>query len=164
MPTISKPSLLYVLVSRDIQQDAADNMLSIMKIIDKFSFPYNKAQLLAEGIKIGEKPIVHNAVYSVATSWVFPSKLKADQLYKFKLNIVDPKGLSMGGPQQEHMIPAGTRRLNMNFNLQGMPATVPGDYKLQVSVVSADDKILTTGSYPFEVEFDEQPQTTALES
>ncbi len=155
MPTIKN---LYVIVARDVTTDAADRMNSVIKVIDKFTFNVNREQLSREGFKLGEQEIGLPANYAVATSWILEEKLKTDTFFNFKINIFDPDGEKLGtGPEQENVVPAGIDRINLNFNVQGMPVTKPGKYTLKAAIFSKSGKLLGEGTYPFEVEFTEVP-------
>lgn len=147
---------LYVVISRDISTDAVDQMNSIMKIIDRFGFSYNAKEMKKQGITLGEKPILFPAKYAVATSWYFGGALKKDTFLMFMVNIKDFNGESFGGPAQEHLIPAGIDRINMNFNVEGLPVSKAGKYTLEVIVQSKDGKKLAEGAYPFTVELAEE--------
>ncbi len=150
MPTIKN---LYVIMARDVTTDAADKMNSIIKVIDKFTFNINREQLAKDNLKLGIQEIGLPAQYSVATSWVFSEKLKKEMFLNFKINIFDPSGKKLGtGPEQENVFPAGIDRININFNVQGMPVTKQGKYELEAALYSKDGKLLDKNGYPFEVE------------
>jgi len=44
----------------------------------------------------------------------------------------------------------------MNFNVQGLPVTSEGTYKLQAEVISKEGKSLAKADYPFQVVFGKQ--------
>jgi hypothetical protein len=153
---------LYVIMARDITTDSTDNMSSIIKIIDKFSFNINKEDLEKNEITLGKQQIGLPASYSVGTSWVFDEKLDKETFFNFKINIKDPDGKPLGpGPEQENVLPAGIDRINMNFNVQGLPVTKQGQYTLEAEVFSKEGKLLSNGSYPFAVEFIDAPKAAA---
>ncbi|GEM_PF-936456 len=157
MPTVKN---LYVIMARDVTTDAADKMNSILKVIDKFTFNINRDELEKNEIKLGEQQIGLPANYSVATSWQFSEKLKQETFYNFKIDIIDPKGEKLGsGPEQENVLPAGIDRVNMNFNIQGLPVTSEGKYSVAAEIFAKDGKSLCKSEYPFEVEFSDAPAT-----
>jgi hypothetical protein len=150
---------LYVIIARDVTTDAVDNMNSIIKIIDKFSFDIDSTEFATKKIEVGSKPIGLPAAYYVATSWIFKEKLKKETFLIFKINIFDPEGRKLeGGPEQENLIPAGIDRFNMNFNIQGLPVTTEGRYRMEAEILSKDYKSLAKGEYPFSIEFIRKPQ------
>jgi hypothetical protein len=144
-------------MAREVSTDAADKMNSIIKIIDKFTFGVNRAQLKAEQEKLEGQQIAMPATYTIATSWHLGEKLKKDTFMTFKTEILDPHHRSLGGPEQEHLLPAGTDKVNMNFNMQGVPITEEGHYVLKAQLVSKEGKTLVSGTYPFEVELVDGP-------
>lgn len=149
---------LYVIMARDVTTDAADKMNSIIKVIDKFTFNINVDELEKNEITLGSQEIGLPANYAVTTSWALPEKLKKDTILNVKLNIVDPAGKKLGaGPEQENVIAAGIDRINMNFNIQGMPVTTEGKYRLEAEMFSKDGESLAKADYPYEVEFVRQP-------
>ncbi len=144
-------------MAREVTTDAADNMSSIHKIVDRFDFELNRAQLQRDGVKLGVQEIGLPANYAVATSWLFGEKLKKETFLTFKITILDPKGQKLGdGPEQENLLPAGIEKFNMNFNVQGLPVTSEGTYKLQAEVISKEGKSLAKADYPFQVVFGKQ--------
>jgi hypothetical protein len=153
MPSIKN---LFVIIARDISTDARDQMTSIMKIVERFGFGYDPDQMKDQGVTLGEKPVVFPAKYDVATSWYLGEHLKTDTLLTFTLSVRDPKGRDLGGPSQEHMLPAGVDRANMNFGMEGLPVTEPGKYTLEVRILSKDGKELSSGEYPFLVDIQKE--------
>lgn len=143
---------LYVVLARDVSTDAVDQMNSITKIIDRFGLGYDPVRLKEQGVTLGEKPILFPARYSVATSWYFGDKLPKDTFLTFKVRIKDPHGQYFDGPTQEHLVPPGIDRINMNLNMEGLPVTLAGKYTIVVEVFAKDGKSLGQGEYPFEVD------------
>src|SRR5437868_6134707 len=125
---------IYVLLAREVTTDATDNLSSIYKIIEKFTFGINREELKKNNIQLGKQQIGLPATYAIATSWLFGEKLPKDTLLNFKVHIIDPGGKNLGGPEQENMVPAGINKMNMNFNAQGIPATNEGSYTLRAEV------------------------------
>lgn len=158
---------LYVVLARDISTDVADQMNSIIKIIDRFGFGYDPTKMKEQGMTLGEKPILFPAKYAIATSWYFGELLKSDTFLTFGVSVKDPDGQDFGGPTQEHLLPVGIDRINMNFSMEGLPVTKAGTYTLAVTVSAKDGKKLANAEYPFSVELTEQshnekPQKTNL--
>lgn len=155
MPTVKN---LYVIMAREVSTDASDNMNSVIKIIDKFSFNINKDDLEKNEITLGTSQLALPANYAVATSWIFDEKLKKDTPLTLRLNIADPDGKQLGeGPAQEHTLPSGVDKINMNFNVQGLPVTKEGKYKLHAELLDNTGKVLGKSDYPFDVEFTTVP-------
>jgi hypothetical protein len=159
MPTIKN---LYVIIARDISVDSTDQMNSIMKIIDKFTFGYQPEKLAEQGITLGEKTIVFPAKYSVATSWHFGDVLKQDTPLVFRIEVLDPKNKSFDGPSHEYIAPTGVDKVNINFNMEGMPVTVPGKYRLVARAQSKTGEEIAKSEYPFSVELTEAGSGTSL--
>lgn len=147
---------LYVVISRDVSTDAADQMNSIMKIIDKFGFGYDPVKMKEQGLTLGEKPILFPAKYAIATSWYFGELLNKDTFMTFNVSMKDHSGTDFGGPSQEHLVPSGIDRINMNFNMEGLPVTKAGKYTLEVTVLAKDGSKLANAEYPFTVELTEE--------
>lgn len=144
---------LYLLMAREVVTDASDNMTSVIKIIDRFTFNLNREQLGRDNVQLGKQQINLPAAYSIATSWLFDEKLKKDTFITFKAHIISPSGANLTTMDQENMLPAGINKANMNFNAQGLPIVDQGDYTLRVEVLSKAGKILAYNEYPFSVEF-----------
>lgn len=136
---------LYVLLAREVTTDASDGMNSIIKIIDKFSFDVEAGTDLSKGI-------TYPAQYAVGTSWKIDKKLSKDTFFTFKLSIVGPDGKRGEGPTQEHLIPAGIDKMNVNFNIHGLPGSGAGAYKMHAEVFAKSGTSLAKASYPFDVE------------
>jgi hypothetical protein len=148
---------LFTVIAREVTTDANDNMTSIIKLIEQFNFGYNPAELKEKGVEIGTKEaILFSAKYAVATSWFFDEKLKADTSYTFRISVIDQAGENRGGPSQEHVLPAGINRANMNFGVEGLPVSGAGDYTLRAELIDAAGKVLASGEYPFIVELNEE--------
>lgn len=149
---------LYVVIARDVSTDAVDQMNSIMKIIDRFGFGYDPSKMKEQGMTLGEKPILFPAKYVIATSWYFGDLLKSDTFLTFGVSVKDPDGQDFGGPTQEHLLPIGIDRINMNFSMEGLPVTKAGTYTLTVTVLAKDGKKLVDAEYPFSVDITEEKQ------
>ena len=65
---------------------------------------------------------------------------------------MDPEGESLGGPDQENLLPADVNRINMNFTMDGLPVTKAGVYTLRAELLSKGGEVLAKETYPFEVE------------
>lgn len=149
-----KAKNLYVIMAREVSTDASDNMNSIIKIIDRFNFNINQDDLDKNEITLGKQELALPANYAVATSWIFDEKLDKDTQVTLKLNIVDPDGKALGeGPSQDYTPPEGINKINMNFNVQGLPVTKQGKYTLHAELLDKDGKSLGKSDYPFDVEF-----------
>lgn len=145
---------LYLVMARDVTTDASDRMTSINKIIERFNFSYNPVELEKKK-GTGKDAILFGIKYAIASSWHLGQKLKKETFYNFKMNVVDPNGKDLGGPTQENLFPAGIDRVNVNFLMEGLPATISGNYVLNAVIESKAGEILATNSYPFLVELTE---------
>lgn len=155
---------LYVLIAREVSTDTADNMTSVYKIIEKFSSTLDKSELAGRGIKPGKTTLLVPANYSVATSWLFDKKSTKSSFIHLRLEVVDPRGKSLGGPEQEHMVPPDIDKVNLTFNTRGLPVTVAGKYQLRATLLSKNKETLATAEYPFEVELIWQEGATASQA
>lgn len=142
---------LYVLMARDISSDAVDNMTSIIKIIDIFTFNVNSKEVKEKGGELGKSALLLPTHYYVGTSWYFGKKLTKDTILNFKVTIISPEGSEHVGAPQESMLPKGIDRANMHLSFDAMPVTVSGKYTLQVDALSSTNKLLARGEYPFQV-------------
>lgn len=138
----------YVLLAKEIITDAADNMVSIIKIIEKFTFGIDPVQLRT---MVGQ--IVVPVAFSIGTSWQFQEPLQKDTLIIAKFSFIDPSGKNLGGQEKEHSIPKNFQKINVNFNHQGLPVTASGQYLLHVELLTVSgNKLVASADYPFEVE------------
>ncbi|MDB5169860.1 MAG: hypothetical protein JWN82_256 [Candidatus Saccharibacteria bacterium] len=144
-----KYSNIFTLLAKDISTDASDSMNTYTKVLDTFNAEVDADELAKQGIKLGEQPIILPINFAIGTSWTLGEQTAEDTFLTVKINIVDPKGKELGGPEQEHQLPAGINRLNINFNNNGLPITVKGDYVLQSLLVDRAGKVLAQGEYPF---------------
>ena len=107
-----------------------------------------------QGLEPGKATVALNVNYFVATSWLFEKKLTEDTFLNIALDITDPTGKRLGGPEQEHVIPKGSGKLNLNFHHQGLPVTESGSYLLHSRLLTKGHKLIAEAEYPFEVELD----------
>lgn len=153
MPTLRN---LFVIVAKEVTTDAGDQMISIFKITDKFNIEVNAAELKkTNNLELGKDPITFPVPYSIATSWLFDEKLKKDTFVTYRTNLIDPLGKEYMGMEQEQMVASGLNKMNVNFNIHGLPVTQSGFYRFIVEAKSKDGKILAKGEYPFEIEIKE---------
>jgi len=147
---------IFTLLAKDISTDAGDGMNSYTKVLDTFNAEIDVNELAKQGITLGEQPIVLPINFSIGTSWSLGKTTDEDTFLTVKINIVDPTGKDLGGPSQEHQLPAGIDRININFNNNGLPLTVAGNYVLQSILTDREDKVLAQGEYPFIVNVTER--------
>jgi hypothetical protein len=128
-------------------------MNSIIKIIDTFNLEVNNDDLAKQNIKLDEQNLLLPVNYTVATSWYFYEIFKKEVSLYFKITVIDAQGKKHDGPSQEHKLPIGIDRANINFGIQGLPIGGAGHYKLIAEIISTkgDNKVLATGEYPFRV-------------
>lgn len=146
---------LYLVMAQEVKTDESDNLTSILKVIDRFSFKLNREQLAKDNIKLGEQVITLPATFAAAGSWLFSEKLKKATPFIFKISIVDPAGTELNeGTEQENSLPAGVDKFNMNFSLDGLTVTKEGKYQLRAEILSKEGGSLAKAEYPFEVVFE----------
>jgi hypothetical protein len=149
-----KVTNIYTLTARDISTDATDKMSSIIKIIDRFHAEIASKDLPDSGTSLQPKPILLPIGYIIGTSWQFDSQLKSAKQLKIRVNLHDPKGVNLGGPEQEHQIPEGVDKINLNFSMQGFPYTKNGAYQFHAELLDDKDTTLAEGTYIVKAEVD----------
>ncbi|HEX7259480.1 MAG TPA: hypothetical protein VF272_00945 [Candidatus Saccharimonadia bacterium] len=127
-------------------------MNSIIKIIDRFDIELNAEEMKKQGVEFGKQTVILPYSYSIGTSWYLGEHLKKAASLGVKITIIDPKGEKHPGPIQKNTLPSGIDRMNINFNVQGLPVSRHGNYTLLAEVVSEEDKVIGKGEYPFTVE------------
>lgn len=147
---------IFTLLAKDISTDAGDGMNSYTKVLDTFNAEIDTDELAKQGVTLGEQPIILPITFAIGTSWSLGEQTAEDTFLTVKINIVDPSGKDLGGPSQEHQLPAGIDRININFNNSGLPLTSAGNYVLQSLLVDHNDKVLAQGEYPFIVNVTER--------
>jgi hypothetical protein len=148
----------YVLLAKEITTDAADNMVSIIKIIEKFTFGIDPVQL-----RTMTGQIVVPVGFAIGTSWQFNKPLQKDTLIIAKFRFIDPDGKDLGGEEKEHSISKNFQKINVNFNHQGLPITSSGQYSLHVELLTVSgNEVVASANYPFEVELVDIKTSTNL--
>ena len=142
---------LYTLIAREISTDSSDNMISIIKIIDKFTFGYD-----IDNVPDPKAPKLFKVPYSIATSWQLDKKAKNELKLSVRLSLIDPGGTSLGGPTQHLTLPEGMNKINVNFGVHDMPATVSGMYSLRAELFRPKDNKVAEGQYSFEIEINDE--------
>lgn len=145
---------IYLLMAREVTTDGNDQMNSIIKIIDRFGVGLNTADSENIGHKPGT-PILAPINYAVASSWIFSKPTKKNSPVGLELTIVDPSGALLGSQTQEVEVESPTRRLSLNFNMQGLIVTTTGEYTLRASL-QYEGKSVATAEYPYEVQVGEE--------
>lgn len=149
---MQKYKCLYVLLAREFSTDSSDQMSSIIKIIDTFNIEVNAEDLKNKGIKLGEKIITLPVNYNVITSWYLNELITKDPQINVKLTIIDADNNRHEGPSQDPILPVGIDRVNIIFNINGLPISAGGKYTLLAEVFSKKSgKLLCSGNYPFKV-------------
>lgn len=146
---------LYLLMAREVSTDGNDQMNSIVKIIDQFNTTVdsNEAKNLPPG-QIVTIPIN----YGIASAWQLEKRLSSDKDIKVVMTIVTPDGKKIDGPQQHNKVPSGIDRLSINFQAQGLPASVSGRYALNAEILDNSGKSLASASYPYDVVINGLPE------
>lgn len=154
---MSKAKNLYLLLARDFISDPSDNMNSIIKIIEKFNSTVKKEELekTKSQLKKGQAIAIPYPFF-MASSWLFDQKLLKETFVTIKMSVIDPAGKNLGGPEQEHMLPAAVNKVNLNFKSDAFPVTESGTYSLRAELISKSGSLLADAEYPYEVvlEFD----------
>jgi hypothetical protein len=143
-------------IAREITTDAADGMVSIIKLIDKFGFAYNPKELSEKGVVLGKEAVLFGAKYAIGTSWLLDEKVSKDTPMLFEINIVDASGVNRGGPSNEVKIPSGNNRINLNLMMDGLPVSGAGNYKIVAKLKLKTGAMLAEAEYPFDVELAEE--------
>jgi len=141
---MSKARSLFLTLARDVSTDADDNMVSVLKIIDKFN-----SELDSE---LKNQEVIIPISYFFVSSWYFEKKFTKKTTVKVQMDIIDPKGTSFGGPEKKFEFPKGIQKININFRAGGLKVSGPGKYTLKSKLLDDSDKLLAKTEYPFEVE------------
>lgn len=148
----------FVIISRDVSIDANDNMLSIVKIIDKFNFELELEQFrqFNEAIKRGEVG-AFPMNYVVTSSWSLDTPLKKPSTIEVLMRILDSTGKQLGEMKHETSFAAGTDRLRINAQTDSIVVNGSGRYQLEVVIVNkADNKELASNKTNFVVDIKER--------
>lgn len=155
MSSLKKAKNLYVLVARDASTDANDNMNSITKIIEKFTFTAPEEDLKNRREQFPDSPILFPAHYMLATYWYLGEKLKEEHNLAVVFDIITDEGKNIGNQRQELTVPKGTDRLNVNVGVDGFPVDEQGIYSLRAQLVDGED-VIAEGEFPLEVAIEAQ--------
>ncbi len=148
---------IYTTISRDVTVDANDRMTTLHKLIDFFNISYSKAELDKNNNTVGKDPILFENLdkFVISTSWKIDKLLTEDTEVKLRINIISPKGVELGGPEQSQVVPKNNNRFSLNFVLSSLPVINQGEYELRVSLLSTTGEILAVGSYDFNINLKE---------
>ncbi len=147
-----KAENVYLLIARDVITDPADNMNSIIKIIDNFTTNLSDKDWEETKSNLDEgQNAATNISYFIASSWRFDNLLDKKTTFKVRITISDPTGKYLEGPTQEHEFPAKVGNITVNFKMDVLPITQAGTYVLQAELITKDGKILAEAEYPYEV-------------
>jgi len=148
----------FVIISRDVSIDANDNMLSIVKIIDRFNFELEAEQFkqFNDAIKRGEVG-AFPMNYVVTSSWSLDTPLKKPLNIEVSMRVLDSNGKQLGEIKHEASFAVGTDRLRINAQTDSILVNGSGRYQLEVVLVNkADSKELASNKTNFVVDIKER--------
>jgi hypothetical protein len=142
----------YIILARDVSTDSRDKMLSIFKIIDKFSFSLD-AENYKEFVESTKDGIVEMpSSYFTASSWSLDEAPKKEFRARLESRIIDPLGKELGKSKNDIVFPAGHDRIRLNGKIEGVAVNSNGNYTLEMSVIDpVTEGILGTGSTRYQV-------------
>jgi len=144
---------IYLLLAKDVITDPVDNMNTLVKIIDKFTSRVDESMINEQNSKLqGGQTTAVPVQYVIASAWAFDQMLAKPTLVTTKMNIVDPNGKDLGGPEQEQEFPAKIDKVNLNFKSDALPITKSGRYILKAKLLSKKGEELANAEYSYEVE------------
>ncbi|HVI60528.1 MAG TPA: hypothetical protein VM535_00010 [Candidatus Saccharimonadales bacterium] len=142
----------YVIIARDASIDSSDQMVSIHKIIDNFTFGYRKEEYEKAIAASGGKPLAFPINYTVTSSWRAASKAASNFPFKIQIKLIDPNGDVLNENVQEAVIEKGKNRIRFNVNVQGFPVSEAGVYHYDLAAIDDRGKELATGKSQVNVE------------
>lgn len=142
----------YVIVARDASIDSSDQMVSIHKIIDNFTFGYRKEEYEKAVAQSAGQPLAFPVNYTVTSCWRADSKATKNFPFKIKIELLDPKGKALNENIQEAVIEKGKDRIRFNVNVQGFPVSEAGLYTYALAAIDDSGKEIATGEVPINVE------------
>lgn len=134
-------------MSRDVTTDPDDQLTSIIKLIDNFSFVIDKNKML---YKIEDKPLFFQTKYAISTSWQLSEETDKDTQFDLNIVFIDPKNKELIGPSEKITLPKGKDKFNFNIKVDGLPATSTGKYTISAKLL-LNSKIIAIGECPYEV-------------
>lgn len=155
-----KAKNLYLLISREASTDSSDNMNSIIKIIDRFSFSAETN----EKVDQNDSKLVVPINYTIVSSWYLTELIEKGTKFKFKFQVVQPSGETADMAEQEINVNHQSKRLGINVNASGLPVSVSGEYILRAHLLNDNDNEIGQADYPFDVEIKWQKQETESEA
>jgi len=147
-----KPRNLFVIMAKDATTDANDNLLTIFKIIEKFTADLNVEGIKDEKFERDKSTVMLPSHFVIVSSWYLGEKFNIEKPLRLEIDVIDPEGQVLKGPRQEFNLDKQLEKLNMNMNLNSIPVTMSGDYGLKVSLFSGKSKLIDEVTNPFKVE------------
>ena len=149
----------FVVIARDASIDVNDNMVSIFKMIDQFSFGVKKSEL---------ETVMKNpgATANVPFSCVLCSSWSTDEIVENNLkltleySIIDPEGNVVSTGSQGAEISKGGDTLRFNLNIEGFGYKGDGRYKYLLRTLDDKGKELATGFAYLRVSCLQEPEAT----
>lgn len=136
----------YVLIAKDFSIDQNDNMVSLFKLVDSFTFTFKEDEFKqAFKASPGEKNVLLPVTYIVATSWSSSEKVNKDLTYTITASFISPDGENLTSATQEVKLPKGSDRMRINFGVQGLPVKNSGKYKYMLEVKDAQGHSVQKG-------------------
>jgi hypothetical protein len=126
--------------------------MSIIKIVENFTTNVNGKEFKERTAELKEGEAIAIPIpFSITSSWLFDRKLLKDTLITLRVHVIDPTGKDLGGPEQEHALPSGIDKVNLNFKSDTLPITTSGKYRLQATLLNKTGTGIAEAEYPYEV-------------
>lgn len=135
----------FVIIARDSTIDSNDQMVSIFKIIDQFSFSVKKSEFDMAVSAANGKPINIPFTCVLCTSWSIDDIASKDIKLTLRYSIVAPNGEEISIGEQNTQITKGGDALRFNLNIGGFPYLGEGRYKYLFRVFDNNSKELASG-------------------
>src|SRR3989338_2208251 len=115
--------------------------ISLFNIIMQWNFPqgaFDQYQKTKQIVLVGLPP------FEIALQWMRTIDIAGinDELpFEFKLKTYDPTGKVIQETAMPAAMPKGSKRHGMRLQLNAVPITIPGDYRIDIEVKAGDDYV-----------------------
>lgn len=135
--------------------DYETNELSLFKVVEEIGIQIEVKD--EEGKKELEKLDSEGAVFPIALQlvsvWQQAEKLSEDsEVFKVRIDVIDPKGKKNGTFDYEFKIPASKIRMRNRVNFNSLKVTTSGRYVLKISLLNPkSQEFENVGNVPLDV-------------
>lgn len=135
----------FVIIARDSTIDSNDQMVSIFKIIDQFSFSVKKSEFDVALSAANGKPVSIPFACVLCTSWAMDDITSRDIKLTLRYSILAPNGEGISIGDQDVQIGKGSDALRFNLNISGFPYVGDGRYTYVFKALDDNSKELASG-------------------